>query len=109
MFKKGDIAYYVFRGDWGRRTYNRYLCLHSEYYPFMPIIIKSSGRRRDRWSCTLYTTLLETGRNWNLPEPLIVKEFSLDRFILAQIEYKLHTGKRTTPEQFKQIIDTLGR
>lgn len=101
MFNAGDRAYFVFHGDWVNGSYKGYFCLHPKYFPFMPIEILLKN-----FSATgPYQVRLLNLQNWSLYEGCIEKEFSLERFIIAQLNW----NKRVTAYQFKQILSTLGR
>ena len=103
MFNKGDIAYFVFRGDWATKCYKGQYCLCRSYFPFMPVTIMSNSRNREHG--LLYNTGLFKDREniWNIHEGCLEKEFSFGRFIIAQLAWK----KRVSAKQFQQIISTV--
>ena len=107
MLKPGDTAYFRFLGDWTNGRYKNHYCLPAVYYAFMPL-------RIDECRTSLSSSILGpmcvvnlniTGGIWNLSVDCIEKEFSFDKFILAQIEW----GKSLTPAQVKRILSTIGR
>ena len=106
MFNPGDTAYFLFCGDWRYGNYKGHYCLPLTYYPFMPIKIEQyrmgTGTLKGRMMCVV---TLSHGGYWSLSVDCIEKEFSIDKFILAQAEW----GKTVTNEQFKYILSTIGR
>ena len=105
MLKTGDIAYFQFRGDWNNGCYKGHYCLPLEYYAFMPLKIVELRDSRSGKGLVGVVNLNISGDLWNLSVDCIEKEFSFEKFILAQIEW----GKSLTPDQVKRILSTIGR
>ena len=103
MFNKGDIAYFVFRGDWATKSYKRHYCLCLSYFPFMPVTIICSSSSNAYGE--IYHTELFHGGSWSILPGCLEKEFSFDKFIVAQLDW----GKRVSVSQFQHILATLGR
>ncbi len=105
MLKPGDIAYFRFLGDWNNGCFGNHYCLPPEYYAFMPLKIVELRKSSSVRGILYVVNLNITGGLWNLSVDCIEKEFSLDMFILAQIEW----GKSLTRDQVKRILSTIGR
>lgn len=105
MFKFGDTAYFRFCGDWATKCYRGHYCLPPEYYAFMPLKIFDYKMGRDTIKGMMCVVgLAITGSTWNLSVDCIEKEFSIEKFVLAQVEW----GKKLTPTQAKFIFSTIG-
>ena len=105
MFKVGDSAYFVFQGDWETKRYNDYYCYERKYYyTYMPVKITQLSSRGCDQMKTCKTRLLFYDKSWWIPESLLIKDFSLAKFILAEMDCYKHTNRRITKEQFKSIF-----
>lgn len=106
MFEVGQTAYFVFCGDWTNGQYNKHFCLPRVYYPFMPIKIlecRDSSTNIIGMSCVVRLEPENLTGRWNLSIDCIEKEFSIEKFVLAQLEW----GKLITKEQFGYIMSTV--
>ncbi len=109
MFKIGDTAYFNFIGKWDSGTYNGHYCLPPSYYPFMPIIIldhREFGQIYRGMSGMMCVVKLVDEGSWSLSVDCIEKDFSIEKFIIAQVRCK---RKKATLTQFKYILSTLDR
>lgn len=106
MFKENDIVYFVFNGDWNSGAFNSLFCLPTMYYCFMPakIICKSQYESRAN-TYLMYDN--NFSYSWTIPTQCLIKEFTLQRFIVEQREWYKNTGKRLTRNQMKAIASTL--
>ena len=103
MFKPGDTAYFVFRGNWEDGNYRGHFCLHLDYFPFMPVKIITARISQNYGE--IYDTTLCGRWSWIIRKDCLEKEFSFDKFILAHLEW----NKKMTAAQFQSILSTIGR
>ena len=105
MFKRGDTAYFVFRGDFVRGRYRDFFCLPTSkfnYFPFYPVeIISMRNRYLEMEMVTVNLRLFDS--HWQMPTELLEKEFSFDKFILASLAW----DGTVTPKQFSMIAATV--
>ena len=99
MLKQGDIVYFSFKGNWKTGICDNIFCLTTAYYCFMPGKIEHVRG--------IGTTDLFGYGKWSIPESSLVKEFSFNRFLEAQLDWYEGTGKRLSKSQYATIMKML--